>query len=322
MTYGYYPGCSLEKNASSYNVSTLAVAKSLGIDLQELEDWNCCGATEYMTINRTASFALIARNLALAEQQLNNGKQMVAPCSMCFLNMSKADHYLVEDSKLADDVNQALAAGNLHYTPGSVTTRHLLEVMIEDIGLEAISAAVKKPLSGLKVAPYYGCLLTRPGYISKFDNYEYPMSLDRLMNSLGATVVDYPMKAHCCGGHMTQISQEVALGLIRQLLQNAAEYDADVIVTLCPMCQLNLDAYQADVNRFFKTKYHIPVLYFTQMMGLAYGLSAGELGIGKEMVDARPALSKIGVQVPETEPVKKKRPTKEELPMPRMPEER
>ncbi len=321
MKYGYYPGCSLEKNASSYNVSTLAVAKPLGIEFQTLDDWNCCGATEYMTLNRMAAYALITRNLALAEQQLTDGKQVVAPCSMCFLNMSKADHYLVDDPKLADNVNQALAVGNMHYTPGSVRARHLLEIMIEDIGLETIAAKVTKPLSGLKVAPYYGCLITRPGYLSKFDNYEYPTSLDRLMKSLGATVVDYPMKAHCCGGHMTQISQAVALELIRQLLQNAAEYEADIIVTLCPMCQLNLDAYQADVNRYFKTKYHIPVLYFTQMMGLAYGLSAPELGIGKELVDARAALAKIGVQVPEAEPAKKKRPSKEELPMPRMPEE-
>jgi heterodisulfide reductase subunit B len=320
MKYGYYPGCSLEKNASSYNVSTKAVAKPLGIEFQELDDWNCCGATEYMTLNRMAAYALITRNLALAEKQLTNNKQIAAPCSMCFLNMTKADHYLVEDVDLAEKVNIALGAGNLHYTPGSIKARHLLEIMIEDIGLEAISAKVTKPLSGLKVAPYYGCLITRPGYLSKFDDYEYPTSLDRLMKGLGATVVDYPMKAHCCGGHMTQISQDVALGLIRHLLQNAVEYEADVIVTLCPMCQLNLDAYQGDVNRYFKTKYNIPVLYFTQMMGLAFGLSASELGIGKELVDPRPALSKIGVQVPEAEPVKK-RPSKEELPMPRMPEE-
>jgi heterodisulfide reductase subunit B len=245
----------------------------------------------------------------------------VAPCSMCFLNLTKADHYLADDAELEKNVNLALGAGKLHYTPGSVKTRHLLEIIIEDVGLEAISAKVTKPLSGLKVAPYYGCLITRPGYLSKFDDYEYPMSLDRLMKGLGATVVDYPMKAHCCGGHMTQISQSTGLELIRQLLQNAAEYEADVIVTLCPMCQLNLDAYQADVNRFFQTKYHIPVLYFTQMMGLAFGLSASELGIGKELVDARPALAKIGVQVPEPEPAKKKKPSKEELPMPRMPEE-
>jgi heterodisulfide reductase subunit B len=321
MKYGYYPGCSLEKNAASYNVSTLAVAKPLGIEFQELDDWNCCGATEYMTLNRMAAYALITRNLALAEKQLTNSKQIVAPCSMCFLNMTKADHYLTEDADLAKNVNLALGAGNLHYTPGSVKARHLLEIMIEDIGLEAISAKVTKPLSGLKVAPYYGCLITRPGYLSKFDDYEYPTSLDKLMKGLGATVVDYPMKAHCCGGHMTQISQPVALDLIRQLLQNAAEYEADIIVTLCPMCHLNLDAYQGDVNRYFKTKYNIPVLYFTQMMGLAFGLSASELGIGKELVDARPALSKIGVQVPEPESVKKKRPSKEELPMPRMPEE-
>jgi heterodisulfide reductase subunit B len=320
MKYGYYPGCSLEKNASSYNVSTKAVVKPLGIEFQELDDWNCCGATEYMTLNRMAAYALITRNLALAEKQLTDNKQIAAPCSLCFLNMTKADHYLVEDVDLAEKVNIALGAGNLHYTPGSIKARHLLEIMIEDIGLEAISAKVTKPLSGLKVAPYYGCLITRPGYLSKFDDYEYPTSLDRLMKGLGATVVDYPMKAHCCGGHMTQISQNVALGLIHHLLQNAVEYEADVIVTLCPMCQLNLDAYQGDVNRYFKTKYNIPVLYFTQMMGLAFGLSASELGIGKELVDPRPALSKIGVQVPEAEPVKK-RPSKEELPMPRMPEE-
>ncbi len=321
MKYGYYPGCSLEKNAASYNRSTLAVAKPLGIEFQELEDWNCCGATEYMTLNRMAAYALITRNLALAEKQLTNGKQVAAPCSMCFLNMTKADHYLTDDPQLAKNVNLALKAGDLHYTPGSVKARHLLEIMIEDIGVEAIAAQVTKPLSGLKVAPYYGCLITRPGYLSKFDDYEYPTSLDRIMKGLGATVVDYPMKAHCCGGHMTQISQSVALELIRQLLQNAAEYEADIIVTLCPMCQLNLDAYQGDVNRFFKTKYHIPVLYFTQMMGLAFGMSARELGIGKELVDARSALAKIGVQVPEAEPAKKKKPSKEELPMPRMPEE-
>jgi len=321
MKYGYYPGCSLEKNAASYNISALAVAKPLGMEFQELDDWNCCGATEYMTINRTAAYSLITRNLALAEKQLPNHEPVVAPCSLCFLNLGKADHYMTEDPELAQKVNTALAAGGLHYTPGSVHTKHLLEIMVEDVGLDAISARVTRPLSGLKIAPYYGCLVTRPGYSSNFDNYEYPTSMDKLMTALGATVVDFPMKSHCCGGHMTQISQPVALNLIGHILQNAADYEADIIVTLCPMCQLNLDAYQGDVNRYFKTKYNLPVLYFTQMMGLAFGLSAAELGIGKEMVDARPALSKIGVQVPAPEPAMKKRPSKEELPMPHMPEE-
>jgi heterodisulfide reductase subunit B len=141
------------------------------------------------------------------------------------------------------------------------------------------------------------------------------------MKVLGANVVDFPLKANCCGGHMTQISEPVAMDLLNRLLRNAAEYEADIIVTLCPMCQLNLDAYQGDVNRYYKTSYHIPVLYFTQLMGLAMGMDAQAMGIGKEFVDARPALAKIGVEVPAPEPAKKKRPAKEELPMPLMPGE-
>jgi heterodisulfide reductase subunit B len=164
-------------------------------------------------------------------------------------------------------------------------------------------------------------MIVRPAYGNSFDNPEYPKTLDRLMAVLGAEVVDFPLKAQCCGGHMTQISEPVALEMIRRLLKNASDYEADMIVTLCPMCQLNLDAYQENVNRFFKTKYKVPVLYFTQLMGLAFGLAAGELGVGKEFVDARPALGKIGVEVPPAEEPKKKRPPKEALPMPRMPEE-
>ena len=322
MKYGYYPGCSLEKNASSYHNSALAVARPLGIELQELEDWNCCGATEYISLNRTAAYSLVARNLALAEAQLEKGTELVAPCSLCFLNLSKADQYMVEDQELSTNVNTALGAGGLHYDPGTIKTRHLLHIISEDVGLDAVAARVIRPLTGLRVAAYYGCLIVRPGFQSKFDNFEYPSSLDNMMKVLGASVVDFPLKAHCCGGHMTQISQPVALDMIRRLLENASEYKADVIVTLCPMCQLNLDAYQGDVNKYFKTNYNIPILYFTQLMGLAFGLSAQELGIGKEFVDARPALGKIGVEVPPAEEPKKKKASKEELPMPRMPEEK
>ena len=321
MKYGYYPGCSLEKNASSYNTSAKAVARPLGIEFQELQDWNCCGASEYIAINRTAAYSLVARNLALAEAQLEKGSELVAPCSLCFLNLSKADQYMVEDAPLSANVNTALSMGGLHYNPGSIHTRHLMHVITEDIGMDAVAARVIRPLTGLRVAAYYGCLIVRPGFQSKFDNHEYPTSLDRLMKVLGAQVVDFPLKAHCCGGHMTQISQPVALDLIRRLLENASEYKADMIVTLCPMCQLNLDVYQGDVNKYFKTNYNIPVLYFTQLMGLAFGLTAQELEIGKEFVDARPALAKIGVEVPPPEEPKKKKPSKEELPMPRMPEE-
>jgi heterodisulfide reductase subunit B len=315
MKYGYYPGCSLEKNAYSYHQSAMAATKPFGVEFDEVEDWNCCGATEYISLSLLGAYSLIARNLALAAKQDNSG-QLVAPCSACFLNLNKTEHYLTDSPELAAKVNIALEAGGLHYDPGKLHIRHLLDVVVNDIGYNAIAEKVTKPLKGLRIAPYYGCMIVRPTFNNGFDDQEYPDTLDKLMSVLGATVVDYPMKAHCCGGHMTQISQSTGLELIRQLLQNAADYQADAIVTLCPMCQLNLDVYQIDVNKYFKTNYKIPVLYFTQMMGLAFGMSANELGIGKEFIDARPALAKIGVEVPEPEGQPKKKPSKEALPMP------
>lgn len=318
MKYGYYPGCSLEKNAASYHISAVAATQPFGVEFVELEDWNCCGATEYVSLNLLASYSLIARNLAIASKQNDTNNQIIAPCSACYLNLSKTEKYLSESPSLAEKVETALNAGGLSYKPGNMRVRHLLDIVVNDIGYDAVASKVTKPLKGLRVAPYYGCMIVRPALPEVFDNPEYPMTLDKLMLALGATVVDFPMKAHCCGGHMTQISQETGLELNRQLLQNAADYEADVIVTLCPMCQLNLDAYQSDVNKFFKTNFHLPILYFTQMMGLALGIDAHDLGIGKEFVDARPALSKIGVDVPEPE---KKKPSKVELPMPKMPEE-
>jgi heterodisulfide reductase subunit B len=313
VKYGYYPGCSISKNAYAYQQSTMAIAGPLGLEFLEVEDWNCCGATEYFSIDAIPAYALVGRNLAIAAKQKIN-KNLVAPCSACFLNLKKTDHYMGESADLAEKVNTALAEGGLNYEPGTLKVRHLLDIIVNDVGYEAIQEKVTKPLYNLKVAPYYGCLIVRPGKMGSFDDPEYPTSLDELMKTLGAEVVDFPLKAHCCGGHMTQISEPVALDLIRRLLKNAADYEADMIVTLCPMCQLNLDAFQDSVNRYFGTDYHIPVLYFTQMMGLAFGMSPSELGFGKELVDAGPALAKIGSEVPEAP--KKERPPKEALPMP------
>jgi heterodisulfide reductase subunit B2 len=318
MKYNYYPGCSLEKNASAYHDSTMAVAGPLDIQFSEVDDWNCCGAIELIAIDKMQAYTLTARNLAQAQKQTHNGETLVAPCSACFLNLSKCDAYLYKDAPLAAKVNDALSAGGLHYTPGTVKTRHLLEVTVNDIGYEQIAAQVKKPLHNLRVAAYYGCLIVRPGFLEKFDDPEYPTSLDKLMRALGATVVDFPMKAHCCGGHMTQISEKVALDLIHRLLKNAAEYDADVIVTICPMCQLNLDAYQENVNKAYGTNYNIPILYFTQLMGLAFDLPTDELGFGKEFINAAPALAKIGAEPPQ--PAPKAKASKVALPMPIMPE--
>lgn len=323
MKYSYFPGCSLERNAAAYDVSTMAIAKPLGLEFVEVDDWNCCGATEYISLNLTAAYALVARNLAQATK--NDGlKQLVAPCSACYLNLRKTDKYMGDSPKLAEKVNLALSAGGLTYKPGTLKIRHLLDVVVNDVGYEALTEKVTRPLKGLRVAPYYGCMIVRPefgGNGSKFDDTEYPTTLDKLLKALGAEVVDFPLKAHCCGGHMTQISEATGFELIRQLVKGASDYEADLIVTLCPMCQLNLDGFQSAMNRHFKTNYKMPVLYFTQLIGLALGLDAHKLGIGAELVDARPALTKIGVEVPEPATPKKKRPAKEELPMPRMPEE-
>ena len=329
MKYAYFPGCSLEKNASAYHVSAMAATRPFGVEFAEVDDWNCCGATEYIALNLMAAYTLVTRNLALTAQMQDleadraGMKQLVAPCSACFLNLSKVEKYLCDSPSLNSKVNEALAAGGMHYDPGGLRVRHLLDVIVNDIGLETVAAKVTNPLKGLRIAPYYGCLIVRPAFQGVFDDHEQPTSLDRLVETLGAEVVDFSMKAQCCGGHMTQISQPVAMEMLRRIFKNAEDSQADLIVTLCPMCQLNLDAYQGDVNRYFRTKFNLPVLYFTQLMGLALGIPADELEIGKEFVDARPALARIGQEhEAEGPPGKKKRPSKEALPMPGMTEGR
>lgn len=321
--YLYYPGCSMQRNARSYQDSLDAIRDDIQIELEEINDWNCCGATEFSSIHRVASHALVGRNLALAAQQVDGSRTVAAGCSACYLNLAKTESYMRKYPEWRDQVNEALAAGGLAYKPGTLEIRHLLDIVYNDVGLEAIKQKVVNPLTGLRIAPYYGCMIVRPDPDNRFSNPEYPMEMDKLLNALGAEVIDYPLKTHCCGGHMTQISEPVAFELIRRLIAAADQYRADVMVTLCPMCQLNLDAYQDDMNKHFGTNYHLPILYFTQLMGLAFGHSAEELGIGKEFVDPRPSLAKIGVEVPAEEATMPKRRAKDDpsLPMPSMPQD-
>ncbi|MBL8055840.1 MAG: CoB--CoM heterodisulfide reductase iron-sulfur subunit B family protein [Anaerolineales bacterium] len=323
--YIFYPGCSMERSARPYLDSTLAIQETLGIQLEEVPDWNCCGATEYAASHLLPSYALVGRNLALAAKQTNGTRTLVAGCSACYLNLAKTDHYMRHDAQLADRVNTALTAGGLQYQAGSVTVRHLLDVLINDIGLDRIRSKVVRPLKGLRVAAYYGCQVPRPDYDRRFHNHEYPNQLEQIIKALGATVIDFPLKTHCCGGHMTQISEATAYEMIRQLVHGADQYQADLMASLCPMCQLNLDAYQVEMNKFFKTSYHVPTVFFTQLMGLAFGLDAKALGFGKEFVSAAAALAKIGVEAPPAEvdqvppPAKLPRGKPSGLPMPRMP---
>lgn len=317
MKYIFYPGCSMQRSARPYLDSLMAIRNELAMELEEVKDWNCCGATEYMSLARLPAFALVGRNLALAQQQANGAHTLMAACSACYLNLSKTDHYMSEDAELESQVNEALSAGGLHYDPASLEVRHLLDVILNEVGLERVQQHVTRPLKGLRVAAYYGCMIVRPDLDQRWENPEYPTALEQLMGVLGAEVIDYPLKSHCCGGHMTQISPPTAYELIRRLVHGAAKYEADVLVTVCPMCQLNLDAYQLEMNKYFGTDYQIPILFFTQLMGLAFGKQPEELGLGREFVDAGPALAKIGLEPVEAEQgPRKKRKKDEGLPMP------
>ena len=322
--YLFYPGCSMETGARAYYESLISIAEPLGLKFEEIQDWNCCGATEYVGINLIPAYALISRNLALAykqaEETQNTEHTIIAPCSACYLNLAKADHYMQERPELGKKVNNALKAGGLHYRPGSLTIRHVLDVIINEIGLDIVRQKVVRPLTGLRVAPYLGCMVPRPDYEKRWSDYEYPNELDRLLKVLGAEVIDFPLKTHCCGGHMTQISPDTAFELIRRLISSADQYDADVMVTLCPMCQMNLDAYQNETNRHFHTHYNMPILFFTQLLGIAFGIDPRNLGFGRELVDSSVAMSRIGVEVPAPEPKPTKKTRNGRLPMPRMPE--
>ncbi|MBI5822487.1 MAG: CoB--CoM heterodisulfide reductase iron-sulfur subunit B family protein [Chloroflexi bacterium] len=284
--YAYYPGCSLESMATSYNLSTLEVAQTLGVELKEIKDWNCCGATAYFPVDELLAHTLVARNLALAEK--DGLSDFVAPCSACYKNAYFTNAYLKKDPDLAEHINYALEADNLHIN-GTMTVRHLIEVFIEDVGLDEIGKKVTHPLKGLRVAPYYGCQLLRPR--KENQNVENPQFFENLLSALGAEAVDYPSKTRCCGGSLIVTNRKAALDMVHILLQDAVNRKADVIATTCPMCNVNLEVYQNQVNREFGTQYSIPVMYFTQLMGVALGIKPAKLGIGKEVVSGEPALA-------------------------------
>jgi heterodisulfide reductase subunit B len=320
--YLYYPGCSMEGSGRAYQESITGICEPLGITLNEIADWNCCGATEYVGVSLSPAYALIARNLAIAAAEKRDGEPLVAACSACYLNLAKADSYMKERPLLNEHVNEALSAGGLHYDPGTIEVRHLLEVIMNDVGLDMVREKVVKPLAGLRVAPYLGCMLPRPDPDHRWKNHERPDDLDRLLAALGADVVDFPLKTECCGGHMTQIAPKVGLELIRRLVDEAEHRQADMMVTVCPMCQINIDAYQGEMNAEFHTKHKMPIVFFTQLMGVAFGLDPKKMGFGRELTDARPALKKIGKERPpvamEAGPAHSPRPDKRALPMPSM----
>jgi heterodisulfide reductase subunit B len=312
--YTFYPGCAMESNAKAYYDSLMEIAEPLGIHLNEIDDWNCCGATEYVGINLIPAYSLIARNLALAAK--TGRKTVLSPCSACYLNLAKADHYMAERPSLGKKVNEALAASNLQYEPGSLDIRHLLDILINDVGLETLKKKVVRPLKGLRVAPYMGCMVPRPDYNKRWSDPEHPTELIEVLEAIGAEVVDFPGAATCCGGHMTQIGPETAYELIRRLVSSADNSQADIMVTVCPMCQVNVDAYQGETNRHFGTDYQMPIVFFSQLVGLALGFSPHKLGFGSEVTSADQALSRIGMELPKPAQTAKKKGSQKGLPMP------
>jgi heterodisulfide reductase subunit B len=315
----FFPGCSMQGAARPYLQSLAALQQHLQMELEEIDDWNCCGATEYVAVHRLPAFALVARNLAIAQKQMNGSRTVMAACSACYLNLAKTDKYMAQSAKMNTTINGALEAGGLHYDPGVLSIRHLVDVLYNDVGLEKIRANVVHPLKGLRVAPYYGCMLVRPDPHDRWPNRQEPTAMEEILEALGAEAAEYPMKTHCCSGHMTLISPDSAYELIRHIIHSAVVCRADLLAAVCPMCQLNLDAYQVEMNKHFGSEYHMPVLYLTQLIGLAFGLAPEALGIGREFISAAEALAKIGAEsLPEAGPRRGKR-KEEGLPMPEMP---
>jgi heterodisulfide reductase subunit B len=278
-TYAYYPGCSLESLAKNYHLSTIAVASAVGVELDEIKDWNCCGSTAYFPVDELLAYTLVSRNLAIAEKM--GVSDFVAPCSACYKNSYFTNTYLQKDPDLAEHINYALEEDNLHVN-GTLNVRHLIEVFIEDVGLEAIGKKVTQPLKGLHVAPYYGCQLLRPR--KDHEDVENPRFFENLLSAIGAEPIEYAAKTRCCGGSLIITNRKAALDMVRILLQDAVNHHADVIATTCPMCDVNLEVYQDQVNREFGTHFSIPVMYFTQLMGLALGIDPAHLGVGKSQL--------------------------------------
>ena len=279
MKYSYYPGCAQHGTAVDYRSSVEAVFGRLGIELEEVKNWNCCGALHVP--DRTVKTGLSARTLASAK-----GLDMATPCNLCYSNLMRAQNAL-QDNTLRTRVNEAL----IEKYDGNTKPKHLLEVIVKDLGLPKLAEQVKKPLK-IKAVPYYGCLLTRPE--NNFDSPENPRSLDDLIVSLGAEPVKYYYKTKCCGGPILITNEDLALNLAKELLVMAKESGADCIVVTCPMCHLQLDAKQKAAESKFNIKIDLPIIYFTQLMGLAMGFDPKELGLSRHLVPTDKLIAKIG----------------------------
>lgn len=273
MIYQYYPGCSLEGTALEYNFSTVALMKAMGIELLEIEDWTCCGASAANATSRLLSLALPARNLAAAEKN-EEVTDILVPCSACYLNLKRVEMATKSDPSLLAELNEVLEVESLQLK-GRKQVRHLLDVLSRDIGPERISEMRKKNLKALRIAPYYGCQCLRP--FSVFDDPERPQSMTALIEATGAVVHDWHMGAKCCGASHVTTDMDIGLKLVANILKDAE--GADAIVTVCPMCQMNLEAFQRKIGRQPDQQRPISIVYLPQLLDLCLELPDSEVGM-------------------------------------------
>ncbi|HET9651336.1 MAG TPA: CoB--CoM heterodisulfide reductase iron-sulfur subunit B family protein [Usitatibacter sp.] len=294
--YAFYPGCSSQKrnSAANYLTSVQSMCRTLGITLTEVPDWNCCGASVcYAGSGEIARHAMNARNLALTETHLP-GRDMVATCAACWLNSRETQHELANDHVLMRDTLAALKEAGLEYK-GEVKARHMVEVLIEDFGYDGMAKPVVKPLEGVKVAGYVGCQTNRPfGIVG--ESFENPLYLDRMVEAMGGEALTaYEQKVTCCGGALAFSEPGKSQEQIRAIVESAYDHGADMIVTPCPLCQANVEIYQDEINRRQGTKFNMPVLYYSQLMTVAYGGTVKEAGLDCQVIPA-PKLAAIAAK--------------------------
>jgi len=288
MKLAYYPGCSLKGTSFEYEVSLLKILEALNIEIKEIPDWNCCGASAAHSINHNLSIALPARNLAIAEGE--GYESVLAPCAACSNRLKTAHHELKSDDILKKKITDSM---EMPYK-GDMEINNMLEFLIKIVGKDKIKSMVKKPLSGLKVASYYGCLLVRPPKIMQFDDPENPVSMDELVGLTGAETVDYSYKTECCGAINSLSKPDVVMALTGNVLYDIKKHGADLVVVACPLCHSNLDVRQREIERKYSEKIGLPVLFITELLGLSFGIAPKDLAIEGHMVAADRVLKKIG----------------------------
>jgi heterodisulfide reductase subunit B len=297
MRYAYYPGCSLHSTAKDYDMSARAVCRELGIELLEIPDWTCCGATSGHSTSEFLSLALPVRDLLNAREM---GLDTAVCCAACYSRLRIANVKMSGRKGKTEHSEELVAAiDEVVGSPyrGEVGVKHLLEIVTSEYGLDAVRKKVEeapegRPLEGLKAAAYYGCLLVRPPEAVAFDDPDNPQSMDALLKVLGADPVDWPYKTECCGASLSLTRTDIVLKLCRDIYQMATDSGAECLVVACPLCQSNLDMRQAQVNKRYNTDFDLPVLYFTQLLGLVLGLDRDELGLDKGMVSSEKLLAR------------------------------